>query len=109
MLEDPTVTGLRALRMEVALGKAISLSSQQAREIWRAMQLIATKGSVEGLAENLIQTATEFNRYPPAWKIVAVKALNARHRCVTKYPTERALSLAVFSTVEAARALQDRR
>ncbi len=44
MMEDPTVTSLRAFRMEVALGKAISLSNQQARETWRAMKLIVNKG-----------------------------------------------------------------
>ena len=78
MMEDPTVTSLRAFRMEVALGKAISLSNQQARETWRAMKLIANKGSVEGLPGSLIQAATEFNRCPPAWKIVADKALSAK-------------------------------
>ena len=78
MMEDPTVTSLRAFRMEVALGKAISLSNQQARETWRAMKLIVNKGSVEGLPGSLIQAATEFNRCPPAWKIVADKALCAK-------------------------------
>ena len=83
MIEDPTVTSLRAFRTEVALGKAIGLSMQQARETWRAMQLIATQGSVEGLPGNLIQTATDFNRCPPAWKVVADKVLNATLNRVT--------------------------
>ena len=74
MKEDPTITGLRALQMEVALGKAIGLSRQQAREMWRAMQLIATKASVAGMPGNLIQLASEFNRCPTAWKVVADKA-----------------------------------
>jgi hypothetical protein len=74
MIEDPTVTSLRALQMEVALGKAISLSCPQAREMWRAMQLIANKTSVEGMPGNLIQLATEFNRCPIAWKVIADKA-----------------------------------
>jgi len=47
MIENPTVTSLRALQMEVALGEAISLSRQQAREIWRAMQLSAPKNAAE--------------------------------------------------------------
>ena len=64
--------------MEVTLGKAISLSKQQARETGRAMQLIATKESLDRLPGNLIQTATEFNRCPPAWKIVVDKALSAK-------------------------------
>jgi hypothetical protein len=74
MIEDPAITGLRALQMEVALGKAIGLSCPQAREMWRAMQLIATKTSVEGMPGNLIQLAMEFNRCPIAWKVVADKA-----------------------------------
>jgi hypothetical protein len=64
--------------MEVALGKAISMPHKQARETWRAMKLIATKGSVEGLPGNLIQTAIEFNQCPPAWKVIADKALRAK-------------------------------
>ena len=48
--------------MEAALGKAISLSTQQARETWRAMKLIATKGSLDGLPGSLIQAAIEFNQ-----------------------------------------------
>ena len=54
------VTSLRAFRMEVALGKAINMSKKQPRETWRAMQLIATEGSVEGLPGNLSQTAIDF-------------------------------------------------
>ena len=78
MMEDPTVTSLRAFRMEVILGKAIGMSNRQARETWRAMKLIATKGSLEGLTGSLIQTAIEFNQCPPAWKVVADKALTAK-------------------------------
>jgi len=76
VIEDPTITGLRALRIEVSLGKAISLSCQQARETWRAMQLLATQGAVEGVPEGLVQLAMEFNRCPLAWKVVADKALS---------------------------------
>jgi len=76
VIEDPTITGLRALRIEVSLGKAISLSCQQARETWRAMQLLATQGAVEGVPESLVQLAMEFNRCPLAWKVVADKALS---------------------------------
>ena len=78
MIEDPTIASLRAFRMEITLGKAINLSNLQAHETWRAMQLIAREGSVEGLPGNLIQTAMEFNRCPPAWKVVADKALGSR-------------------------------
>jgi len=59
MIENPTVTSLRALQMEVALGEAISLSRQQAREIWDAMQLIATNNSAEGMPRNVIQLAIQ--------------------------------------------------
>ena len=83
MIEDPTVTILRAFRMEAALGKVISLSTQQARETWRGMKFIVTKGSSDGLPGSLIQTAIEFNQYPPAWKVVADKALSANMRELT--------------------------
>ena len=78
MIEDPTIASLRAFRMEITLGKAINLSNLQAHETWRAMQLIAREGSVEGLPGNLIQTAMEFNQCPPAWKVIADKALRSR-------------------------------
>jgi hypothetical protein len=80
MIENPTVTSLRALQMEVALGEAISLSRQQAREIWDAMQLIATKNSAEGIPRNVIQLAIKFNRCPIAWKVVADKAFVSERR-----------------------------
>ena len=72
---NPPVIGLRALARKVALEKAIKLSGPQAHEIWRAMQLLAKNGTVEGLPGPVIQLAADFNQFPVAWKVIAKKAL----------------------------------
>jgi hypothetical protein len=78
MKGNPSVTGIRAFGMNIALAKASKLSELQAQEIYRVMQLIATKGSFEGLPGAAVQSAMDFNHFPEAWKVVAKKALVLR-------------------------------
>ncbi len=60
---------------ENALEKVLALSVSQAHEIWHAMQLIATNGSLEGLPRPVVQVAMELNDFLNAWKVVAEKAV----------------------------------
>jgi len=72
MDQNPPVTNLRALARNVT---ASEFSGSQAHEIWRAMQLIATNGSLKGLPESVIHLAMELNHFLNAWKVVTEKAL----------------------------------
>ena len=75
MNQNPPVTGIRALARKRALEKVLELSGPQAHEIWRAMQLIATNGSLEGLPGTVVELAMDLNHFLEAWKVVAEKAL----------------------------------
>ena len=59
----------------VALERVFDLSEPQAHEIWRAMHLIATNGSVHGLSGAAVELARDLNHFLQAWKAVAEKAL----------------------------------
>ena len=72
MDQNPTITDPRALTRNVA---ASELSGSQAYEIWRAMQLIATNGSLKGLPDSVIDLAMELNHFLNSWKVVTEKAL----------------------------------
>jgi hypothetical protein len=75
MTQNPPVTEFRALATNVALQKATELSGPQAYEIWCAMPLVATNGSLKGLPAAVVQLAMDCNQFPVAWKVVEDKAL----------------------------------
>ena len=75
MDQNPPITGFRALVRKVALDKAIELSAQQAREIWRVMQIVSTGESFKGLPGAAVQYAMNFHQIPDAWKVIEEKAL----------------------------------
>ena len=75
MDQNPPVNDPRPVARENALEKVLALSVSQAHEIWHAMQLIATNGSLEGLPRPVVQVAMELNDFLNAWKVVAEKAV----------------------------------
>ena len=75
MDQNPPVNDPRPVTRENALEKVLALSVSQAHEIWHAMQLIATNGSLEGLPRPVVQVAMELNDFLNAWKVVAEKAV----------------------------------
>jgi hypothetical protein len=75
MNQNPPVLGIRALARKVALEKAIKLSGPQAYEIWCAMPVVATNGSLKGLPAAVGQLAIDFNQFPAAWRVIEDKAL----------------------------------
>ena len=74
MDHNPPVTDLKPLTREIALAKVLELSAFQAHEIWRAMQLIATNGSVERLPGPVVQLAMDLNHFLNVWKVLSEKA-----------------------------------
>jgi|KBSSwiStaDraftv2_1062776.scaffolds.fasta_scaffold843004_3 hypothetical protein len=75
MDQNPPVNDPGPVTRENALEKVLALSVSQAHEIWHAMQLIATNGSLEGLPRPVVQVAMELNDFLNAWKVVAEKAV----------------------------------
>ena len=75
MDQNPSVLGVGALARKAALEKVLELSGPQAHEIWRAMQLIATNGSLNGLPGTVVELARDLNHFLEAWKVVAERAL----------------------------------
>jgi hypothetical protein len=75
MNQIPPATGIRALAMKVALQKATELSGPQAYEIWCAMPLVATNGSLKELPAAVVHLAMNFNLFSAAWKVLEDKAL----------------------------------
>ena len=75
MDQNRLVTDLTPLTREIALAKVLELSASQAHEIWRAMQFIATNGSVERLPGPIVQLAMDLNNFLNVWKVISEKAL----------------------------------
>jgi hypothetical protein len=82
----PPATGIWALAGEVALEKATKLSDSEAHEIWRAMRLLTTNKSVEGIPRAVIQLATDLNLFPAAREVVEKKAFDYNRNAVNQKP-----------------------
>lgn len=75
MDQNPPVADPRPLTTEIALERLLALSTSDAHEIWRAMQLIATNKSLDGLSRPVVEIAIDLNHFLNAWKVVTEKAL----------------------------------
>ena len=86
MDQNPSVISARALVRKLAIQKAAKLSGLRAYEIWQAMQLLSTNGSLANLSDAVVQLALDFNQAPAAWKVVADKALEYKHLTADQKP-----------------------
>ena len=86
MDQNPSVISARALVRKLAIQKAAKLSGLRAYEIWQAMQLLSTNGSLANLSDAVVQLALDFNQAPAAWKVIADKALEYEHLTVDRKP-----------------------
>jgi hypothetical protein len=68
-------SGLRALVSNMMFEKARDLSAPQALEVWRSIQLVETGGPLVSVSRPALQLAMDFNRFPPARKLVEQKAI----------------------------------
>ena len=71
---------------KLAIRKAAKLSGSLAYEIWQAMQLLSTNGSLAKLSDKIVQLALDFNQTPAAWKVIADKALEYAHFTADQKP-----------------------
>jgi len=75
---------VEVLARKLSLERANKLSGTQALEIWRVMQLIAIKGSLDEVPGPVLEAAMTFNKYPEARKLVSEKALVYEHSSDTR-------------------------
>ena len=74
MDSKPASSDLRDIVRQSALLHASTLSSGQAREVWRAMQSLDSNRVPANLPGALIRAARMFNRYPECRKLIGEKA-----------------------------------
>jgi hypothetical protein len=74
MDSKPASSDLRDIVRQSALLHASTLSSVQAREVWRAMRSLILNRAPDNMPGALIRAATMFNRYPECRKLIGEKA-----------------------------------
>ncbi len=65
---------LRDIVRQSALLHASTLSSAQAREVWRAMESLDTNRTPQNMTGALLRAARMFKRYPECRKVIGKKA-----------------------------------
>jgi hypothetical protein len=74
MESSPPRSDLRDIVRQSALLHASTLSSDQAREVWRAMESLDANRAPHKLPGALLRAASMFIRYPECRKLIGTKA-----------------------------------
>jgi len=74
MNPKPASSDLHEIVRQSALLHASTLSSGQAREVWRAMESLESNRAPANMPGALVRAAMMFNRYPECRKLIGEKA-----------------------------------